>query len=263
MPTFDTPGPITARIDLGGGSVRVRAGDRHDTEVTVRPRDERSSADVAAAERTRIAFTEGDLVVRSPRGLRPHLFGPGPQIEVDVALPEGSSLDVRTLFGDIDCAGGLGTVELESKYGELRVERAAGLKAHTAGGTVTVGSVAGDTEVSTAYGDVRVGETTGPARLDTSYGDVLVDRAHDSVKGTTKFGTVRVGSAVRGSLALVSSFGEIEAGIRQGTAAYLDVYSGAGRITNQLDQAEGPEGADETVEIHARTSFGDILIRRA
>ena len=37
----------------------------------------------------------------------------------------------------------------------------------------------------------------------------------------------------------------------------------AGRLSNELGSAAGPEGTDETVEVRARTSAGDILIRRA
>jgi hypothetical protein len=36
MPTFDTPGPVHARVDVAGGSLRVRATDRSDTVVEVR-----------------------------------------------------------------------------------------------------------------------------------------------------------------------------------------------------------------------------------
>jgi hypothetical protein len=35
-----------------------------------------------------------------------------------------------------------------------------------------------------------------------------------------------------------------------------------GRVHNHLDAADGPEPADETVEVRARTSYGDIVIRR-
>ena len=263
MPTFDTPAPITARIEVVAGSVRVRAADRQDTVVAVRPRNERSSADVAAAEQALVTFTAGELLVRSTSRPRLLFFGSGPEIEVDVVLPTGSSLEVRTTAGEISCAGRLGVVHLESKYGDLRLERAGSLRARTSSGDVTAAAVDGETEVNTSYGDVRVGEATGPARLETGYGDIRLDRALASVHGSTKYGQVRVGEAVRGSLVLETAYGEVEAGVREGTAAWLDVSSGAGRVRNLLTETEGPEGAGETVEIHARTSYGDILIRRA
>jgi hypothetical protein len=263
MPIFETPGPITARIEIHAGAVRVAATDRPDTVVTVRPRNDLSSADVTAAEQALVVFRGGELFVRSTSRPRLLFFGTGPEIEVDVALPAGSAANVRTTAGEITCTGQLGAVQLESKYGDLRLEQAGSLRARTASGNVTADTVDGETEVSTAYGDVRVGESAGRARLETGYGDIRLDRALGSVHGSTKYGQVRVSEAVRGSLVLETAYGEVEAGVREGTAAWLDVHSGSGRIRNTLTQTEGPEGAGETVEIHARTSYGDILIRRA
>ena len=37
MPTFDTPGPISAVIDLGVGDARITASDRTDTVVEYAP----------------------------------------------------------------------------------------------------------------------------------------------------------------------------------------------------------------------------------
>ena len=110
MPTFDTPGPSRPASRSSSGSVRVRADDRHDTVVTVRPRNERSSADVAAAEQTLVTFSAGELLVRSTSRPRLLFFGSGPEIDVDVVLPAGSSVDVRTTAGEITCAGRLGAV---------------------------------------------------------------------------------------------------------------------------------------------------------
>jgi hypothetical protein len=62
---------------------------------------------------------------------------------------------------------------------------------------------------------------------------------------------------------LETSYGTVEAGVREGTAAWLDVQSGSGRVRNLLDATEGPEGAGETVEIRARTAYGDVVVRRS
>ncbi|SEK80105.1 Putative adhesin [Blastococcus sp. DSM 46786] len=263
MPTFDTPGPITARIQVVHGAVQVRADDRYDTTVTVRPRNAAKPADVTAAEQTEVTFRDGELLVRSTSRPRLPFFGSAPEIEVDVVLPAGSSLDVRTTAGDVTCTGRLGAADLESRYGGVRLDQARSLRARSASGNISAGAVEGETDATTAYGDVRVGETAGPARLETGYGNVTVERALASLTGTTKYGQVRVGRAVRGSLVLETAYGEVEAGVPEGTAAWLDVSSGAGRVRNLLTESEGPEGSAETVEIHARTSYGDILIRRA
>jgi hypothetical protein len=57
--------------------------------------------------------------------------------------------------------------------------------------------------------------------------------------------------------------GQIEVGIHEGTAARLDVSTQFGRVRNDLDIADRPASTDETVDIQARTSYGDVVIRRA
>ncbi len=263
MPTFDTPSPVSARIDLAAGSVRVRASDRPVTVVEVRPHDERSGADVQAAEQATVTCSDGTLLVRTTGRPRLLFLGSGGRVDVDVDLPQDSSVEVRTSAGDVSCSGRLGTTSLESRYGDLRLDTATGLRARTSSGGITAGTVEGDTVAHTDYGDVRIGRTDGDARLRSACGDVTVDRAAGTLVGSTNYGRVRVGEAVRGSLVLETAYGEVEAGIAAGTAAWLDLSSASGTVRNELAAADGPEDATGTVEVRARTAYGDILVRRA
>jgi len=56
MPTFETPGPISATIDIAVGDVRISAADRAATVVEVRPSDSSNGEDVKAAHRTRVDY---------------------------------------------------------------------------------------------------------------------------------------------------------------------------------------------------------------
>ena len=67
MPTFDTPEPILAIIDLATANVRINASDRADTVVEIRPSDEFSDADVQAAEHTQVEYADGRLLVRADK----------------------------------------------------------------------------------------------------------------------------------------------------------------------------------------------------
>jgi hypothetical protein len=62
---------------------------------------------------------------------------------------------------------------------------------------------------------------------------------------------------------LGTAYGELEVGIREGTAALLDVRSQFGSVRNSLTASDGPQPSDQRVEVRARTSFGDIVIRRS
>jgi hypothetical protein len=43
----------------------------------------------------------------------------------------------------------------------------------------------------------------------------------------------------------------------------LDLHTGFGHVRNLLDMSERPGPSEDTVGIRARSSFGDITIRRA
>ncbi|MGZ8652959.1 MAG: hypothetical protein ACXWX5_12410, partial [Actinomycetota bacterium] len=50
--------------------------------------------------------------------------------------------------------------------------------------------------------------------------------------------------------------------VRDGVAAWLDLNTRFGTVQNELESAERPEPGAETVDVRARTSYGDIAIRR-
>ena len=74
---------------------------------------------------------------------------------------------------------------------------------------------------------------------------------------------LRLGEVARGSVVLETANGDLEIGIAEGTAAWLQVNTGFGQVRNLLDEAARPTESDETVEVRGRTSYGDITIRRS
>lgn len=263
MPTFDTPAPITTRIELSGGSVRVRASARSDTVVDVRPSNPGSSADAQLADQTRIEFADGRLTVSVPRRPRLLFFGNAPSVDVDVFVPDDSDVDVSSTAGDVECEGRLGDVRVDTKYGDIRVDRSTAARVRTAAGDIAITDAEGPAQASTSYGEIRIARASGDLQLDSACGDITVDCALGSVGARTKYGQVRVHEAVHGSLDLETAYGAVEAGIREGTAAWLDVAAASGRVRNLLTEFEGPEGGEDSLRVRARTAYGNILIRRA
>src|SRR4051794_16380014 len=88
MSTFETPEPITVTIDLGVGDIRLIASDRRDTTVNVSPKNGFRAADMKVAERTRVEYSNGKLLVQGPKQ-RFHLFR-SEAIDVTIELPAGS-----------------------------------------------------------------------------------------------------------------------------------------------------------------------------
>ena len=281
MPTFDTPEPISVDLDLVVGDARIAASDRHDTVVEVRPSDGSHEPDVRAAEQTRVEYAAGRLLVKAPRQRGLGLFNKPGSIDVTIDLPAGSRVHGDASVGAFHGAGRLGECRVKTAAGDIQLERTGPVDLNTGAGAISVDRVAGSAEVSTGSGRVRlreidgtaviknsngdswVGEVAGDLRVNSANGNISVDRADADVNASTANGDVRVGGVRRGSASLKTSLGEIEVGIQTGTAARLDVHTAFGRIHNQMDASDAPGQADDTVEVRARTSYGDIVIHRS
>jgi len=281
MPTFDTPEPVSAVVELVVGDVRITASDRDDTAVEIRPSDESHEPDVRAAEQTRVEYSAGRLLVKTPRQRSLSLFGKPGSIDVTIGLPAGSQVYGDASVAAFHCSGRLGECRLKTAAGDIQVEHTGPLEVNTGAGAIVADRVAGPAEVSTGSGRVRlreidgtaviknsngdswVGEVGGDLRVKAANGSISVDHAGSDVDATTANGDVRIGGLTRGSASLKTSLGEIEVGVQAGTAARLDVHTQFGRIHNQLDASDGPGPSEQTVDVSARTSYGDIVIRRS
>ncbi|MFJ8039795.1 DUF4097 family beta strand repeat-containing protein [Kitasatospora sp. NPDC096147] len=279
MPSFETPTPITVSAHVEAGSIRLSAGDRTDTVVEVLPRNPKKDNDRRAVEQTEVTFVNGTLTVKTAKH-RNSLRKPG-TVDVTVELPTGSVVDVTGAWAQVLGEGRLGEVRVKTSTGDTRLDTTGPLRLTASHGSITVGRVEGTAEVSTSTGSVRIGSVTGSAVLKNSHGtttvelaggdlrvsgangDIDVRRAEASVAATTAHGTIRVGEVARGTAQLETNYGAIEVGIRSGTAAWLDVNSGAGQVRNMLTGTEAPDEAEETVKVRARTRYGNIDVLRA
>ncbi|WP_030209563.1 DUF4097 family beta strand repeat-containing protein [Streptomyces sp. NRRL S-87] len=279
MPSFDTPAPISVTAHVEAGSIRFTAGDRTDTVVEVQPRDPKKDRDVRTADRTEVAYAGGVLTVRTPKE-RTSLRRPG-TVDVTVELPAGSRVDMTGAWAQVLGEGPLGEVTVKTSSGDVRLDETGPLKLTASHGSITLERVEGPAEITTSSGSLRIGLLDGPAvlknshgtttvgaaagelRVSGAHGDIEIRRAEDSVTATTAHGTVRVGEVARGSVQLETSYGAIEVGIRQGTAAWLDVRSGSGQVRNMLSASDTPGETEDTVKIHARTRHGNIDVLRA
>ncbi len=107
-----------------------------------------------------------------------------------------------------------------------------------------------------------VGDVAGELRVKAANGDISIDRAGATVTVKTANGDIRLGEVAPGAVVAETAFGKIDVGIREGIAAWLDLNTGFGRVNNDLVDSERPDAGVETVEVRARTSYGDISIRR-
>ncbi|MFE7298421.1 DUF4097 domain-containing protein [Streptomyces sp. NPDC057579] len=279
MPSFDTPEPISVTAHVDAGSIQFSADDRLDTVVEVRPRDPQRDADVRDAERTEVTYAGGALTVRTPK--QRYLLGRTGVVDVTVQLPAGSRVEMVGAWTQVLGEGRLGEVRVKTSSGDVRLDATGPLQLTASHGSISVDRVEGAAEITTSSGSLRVGLVDGPAVLKNSHGtttvgaatgelrvsgangDIDILRAEGSVTATTAHGTLRVAEVVRGSVQLETSYGAIEVGVREGTAAWLDVSSDSGQVRNGLAASESPGEAEDTVEVRARTRYGNIDILRA
>jgi hypothetical protein len=281
MPTFHTPEPIAVDLEIGVGDVRITASDRTDTSVEVRPSDPAKTSDVTAAEQTRVEYTDGRLLVRAPKGWRRYTpRGGGESIDVEIGVPAGSRLLGESAVAALHCSGVLGECRYRTGAGDIRVDRAGAAHLTTGVGDIELHSATGHVEVTSASGSVRVGSVDGTAVVKGSNGDawigvvtgdlrvvsangaISVDHAHATVVAKTARGDIRIGEVRAKTVVAQTALGQVEVGVMHGVAAWLDLNTGFGTVHNELEGGSRPQHGEPTVEVRARTSFGDITIRR-
>ncbi len=222
MPTFDTPTPITAVLDIPAGRVQFIAADRADTTVEVRPVDVSKSRDVKLAERTTVEYSDG--VLRVEAVAKHQVLGSSGSIEVTVQLPAGSRVEAKAGGAEFRGVGRFGDVAVDGAYG-------------------TPGAVKLD-EAATV-------------RLTAHSGEVAVGRLHGAGEITVQQGDVRIDEALSGTVTVSTQLGDISVGAAAGVSAALDAGTTLGRIHNSLQNAGGEPG----LTINATTGKGDITAR--
>ncbi|MFG2993381.1 DUF4097 domain-containing protein [Streptomyces sp. NPDC048257] len=278
MPAFETPEPLSATVEIEIGRARIVAGKRTDTVVEVAPSDPGNKLDVQAAEDTKVTCAGGKLLVKGPK--KRSLFGKVGAVDVTVELPAGSELTAATGLGELVGEGRFGNCRLSTGAGDIQLEEAAAVRLKTALGDVLMDHATGETEIQGSgrvrigridgaasiknlNGETVIGEVGGELRVNSSNGPISVSRAESSVTAKSANGAIRLEEVVRGRITLDTAAGALEIGIAEGSAAWLDVRSTAGRVRNELGTADGPGQSRDTVEVRGRTSIGDIVIRRA
>lgn len=285
---FNTPSPVAVALDLYVADVRFAVSDRTDTIVEVRPSDPNKAADIKAAENTRVEYDDAtrtlSIVSRKPLNRFVNFSSKRPEsIDVVIQLPTDSDVRGEAELGDFQADGVLGTVMLKTHLGAVRLAETGPLnlrggvgginvegvsgsaEVHSGSGDIQIGAVDGTADVSTGNGKVRVGVVTGSANVKTTNGSVSVDRALTDITAASSNGEARIGEVVRGKVSATSKNGSVEVGIREGSAAWLELNTEVGRVYNELASSDAP-AADEAVdkvEVHASTKLGDVTIRRA
>ena len=278
MYTFETPGPTTLAVRTGAGRVRVSAEDTRRTTIELTPLNAAGEDAVAQA---RVEQQPRGIEVDIPRH-RSGVFRPHPSVDVAITLPLRSVLAVRAESADITATGsyaevvlttGSGHVEVGDVTGSAKLKSGSGtvaagrvgeaLVVNTGSGNVQVSHSGRSASVSVGSGDIRIGEVAGDVLTKTGSGDVEVDLLGGTLTTKTGSGSLVVRRAASGAVRAKGASGDISIGVEEGTAAWLDVSTLTGRVSQELSQSGAPDDAQQRVEITAHTVSGDLRVHRS
>jgi DUF4097 and DUF4098 domain-containing protein YvlB len=179
-------------------------------------------------------------------------------------VTEGPLGEVRfkAAYGDVHIAKAE-TLHLQSSSGDVTVDEAGSAEVVASNGGVNIGRVDGPVKVSNSNGGSRIGEAAGEIEVNGANGVVTIDRALGDVTARNANGRIEIGEVIRGTVTVTTAAGSLEIGVREGSAAWLDLSTTAGKVRNELLVGEAPGGGEDSVAIKARTHVGNIVIRRA
>jgi hypothetical protein len=284
--SFETEGPVELDLGTGSGRIEVRLVEEAGVHVEVRHDSQEAhpfaegvsslvswigtqfgnldpaegSLSAEAVRQTRIDFTPGRLVVRSPKDM--HLRNIA--VSVTVRAPVGSHVSARSSSGDLRVSGAAGRLQLTTASGRIDTDQATGAaKVDGGSGVVRLGAMTEGVRVKTGSGDVEISAVGGAGTVVTGGGDVWLGAVDGDVLVRTGSGNLTIANALAGQLELHSGSGAIRIGIRPGNRAEIDLSSGSGEVRSDLDLSTTPPESAPPLRIRGRTGSGSALVTTA
>jgi DUF4097 and DUF4098 domain-containing protein YvlB len=145
--TANVKGPITFRLDSLSADVEVGTSSGKQVTITLVDSDANSVALIARGDDRMEAEFDGQGKLRSGH--------------VRVELPKGSSVDIKTVSGELIAKGPGGDVRFRSMSGDAHVGSAQNVEINTVSGEVRIKEAAGMVRVHTVSGDAEINSTAG------------------------------------------------------------------------------------------------------
>ena len=261
MHTFNTPGPIDLRVELWQGEVSVVADDTDTTTVELTPlRNDAAARD--AVENARVEQRGNEVVVLMPKA-KGGLFRGRAEVRADIHVPAGSNASIETASADIETNGQLGNLRAASGSGDVSIDVSANLEVRTGSGDIRVTTVHGSCTIKCGSADVRVDTVTGSFRAKTGSGDIMLVQAGHTVDAMAGSGDMLLKRIEQGNVKVKTGTGDVQIGVADGTAAYLDIMTVTGDVTSDLDAAEAPSAGERMVDINVQSGSGDVVLQRS
>ena len=259
----------TLMLSNVGGNIQVSSGADGRIEVdalkhTWAPNAEQAKQRLADA--TIEAYASGNRVeLRVEHGQGPRRDARSIDVEFNVKVPADTTVDLRTIAGDIRVMNVKGEVRVQSINGNLALEGTARVAAvKTVSGSITLTNAGADAQLSlsTINGDLLV-QTLNTRALDinTVNGDVRIsgwsgDRAHiRTLDGDLQLET---GLVKGGRYEIESHSGSVNISLPDQPGFELEAYTFSGRIRVDFPvKSEGPIREEGRGPRSVRGTYGD------
>ena len=259
MYTFDTPDQTTVVVRAAAGHVTIATEETGRTTVELTPLNAAGEDAVANA---RVEQRGRSVVVDVPRH-HGGLFRQSPSVGVAVTCPPGSALNLQTGSSDIHATGTFSEAVVATGSGDIELDTVTGpAKLKSGSGAVSTARADRELVVTSGSGGISIGELAGDVVTKTGSGDIEVGRLAGRLQTKSGSGCLTVRRATSGAIRAAGASGDISIGIDEGTAAWLDVSTVSGLVTQELRESAAPADGEHRVEITARTVSGDLRVFR-
>lgn len=243
------------------GDVEVKTWDRDEVKIDAVKTSRSSNIEKAKenAQKVKIEVTRenGILKIESVYP-KPSIKGLNVSIDYDVTIPSESSIEARSMSGDVTLENIGGKAAAETKSGDVEITGArSGARGETMSGDVRVANIENGVYCRTASGEVDAKNVSGNAELNCVSGDVTAENIKGDVEAETVSGSVKMmdisradvvkGKTMSGSViyegeisssgrySLQAHSGRVEMAIPSGSAFDLDASVFSGTIDTEFD----------------------------
>jgi hypothetical protein len=187
--------------------------------------------------------------------------GPGSG-DLEIQIPQASSLDVRTMSADVSAHGVNGALHVQTVSGDIEVKGGAPteVEARSTSGTVSIDAASPSTRAHSVSGDIAIRGARGRATIRTVSGECTLSGGEfNAVEIETVSGDIRFTGAVsgQGTFEAGSHSGDVALHLPPTTSADVEMRSVSGDLV--IDMGTGRKAAER--ELDARIGAGGAKLR--
>jgi len=279
--TYQLDRPLIVRLKHVSGNIRVNTSDSAECRVTLTSSTAAGQRLIDSADITFNAHSPvAELDIRvggekfSGRNLQINVlwgafkFPKGEQVDVSIDVPVGTSLDVKTVSGDVD-AGSADIAHLDFS---------------SVSGDLACAALHGSAQLKTVSGGLVCGPIHGSLQAKTASGSVRTDAVHGSIDISTVSGSVSSCIAVPADVQTKTVSGDIVISVVPDLPVAVDARSVSGKLRSTIaldidpepqvrsvlggaimwessESQDLPKPGHAVVSITAKSVSGDVLIQ--